>query len=155
VRYALGIGFRYLLSKKTKSVSVITSIAVSGVALGVAALLAVMSITAGFQDEFRDKVLGVNAHVLVMKYGDFEEYRDVVARAREMPEVEGAGPFLIQPMMLANGDRISGVLLKGVDPELMPTVLDLPEQMVEGSLEGLRAEGASPPVRPEERERAE
>lgn len=153
VRYALGIGFRYLLSKKTKSVSVITSIAVSGVALGVAALLAVMAITAGFQDEFRDKVLGVNAHVLVMKYGDFEEYRDVVARAREMPEVAGAGPFLIQPMMLANGDRISGVLLKGVDPELMPDVLDLPEQMVEGTLEGLRVPGAAPPVRPEERER--
>lgn len=153
MRYALGIGFRYLLSKKTKSVSVITSIAVSGVALGVAALLSVMSITAGFQDEFRDKVLGVNAHVLVMKYGDFEEYRDVVARAREMPEVAGAGPFLIQPMMLANGDRISGVLLKGVDPELMPTVLDLPEQMVEGGLEGLRVPGAAPPLRPEERDR--
>lgn len=153
VRYALGIGFRYLLSKKTKSVSVITSIAVSGVALGVAALLAVMAITAGFQDEFRDKVLGVNAHVLVMKYGDFEEYRDVVARAREMPEVAGAGPFLIQPMMLANGDRISGVLLKGIDPELMPDVLDLPEQMVEGTLEGLRVPGAAPPLRPEDRER--
>jgi lipoprotein-releasing system permease protein len=132
---------------------VITSIAVSGVALGVAALLAVMSITAGFQDEFRDKVLGVNAHVLVMKYGDFEEYRDVVARAREMPEVAGAGPFLIQPMMLANGDRISGVLLKGVDPDLMPEVLDLPEQMVEGTLEGLRVPGAAPPTRPEDRER--
>lgn len=156
VRYALGIGYRYLLSKKTKSVSVITSIAVSGVALGVAALLAVMSITAGFQDQFRDKVLGVNAHVLVMKYGDFEEYRDVVQRAQEMPEVSGAGPFLIQPMMLANGDRIAGVLLKGVDPVLMPTVLDLPEQIVEGGLEGLRASGAAPPARPEDsRRRAE
>jgi len=153
VRYALSIGVRYLLSKKTKTVSVITFIAVSGVALGVAALLAVMSITAGFQDEFRDKVLGVNAHVLVMKYGDFEEYRDVVNRARQMPEVAGAGPFLIQPMMLANGDRISGVLLKGVDPELMPTVLELPDQMVEGTLDGLRVAGAEPPLRPEERDR--
>lgn len=153
MRYALGIGFRYLLSKKTKSVSVITAIAVSGVALGVAALLSVMAITAGFQDEFRDKVLGVNAHVLIMKYGDFEEYRDVVARALEMPEVAGAGPFLIKPMMLAHGDRISGVLVKGIDPELMPDVLDLPDQMVEGSLEGLRVAGAVPPLRPEELER--
>ncbi|GAB4206106.1 MAG: hypothetical protein OHK0013_22490 [Sandaracinaceae bacterium] len=153
MRYALGIGLRYLSSKKTKTVSVITFIAISGVALGVAALLSVMSITAGFQDEFRNKVLGVNAHVLVMKYGDFEEYRDVVARVREMPEVSGAGPFLIQPMMLANGDRISGVLLKGIDPELMPDVLDLPEQMVEGSLDGLRVPGAAPPLRPEERDR--
>lgn len=154
MRYAFSIGLRYLASKKSKNVSVITSIAVSGVALGVAALLSVMSITAGFQDEFQRKVLGVNAHVLAMKYGDFEEYRDVVARAMEHPEVAGAGPFLIQPMMLANGERIAGVLLKGVDPELMPTVLDLPSQLVEGSMEGLRAPGAEPPVRPEERDRA-
>ena len=154
MRYAFSIGLRYLASKKSKNVSVITSIAVSGVALGVAALLSVMSITAGFQDEFQRKVLGVNAHVLAMKYGDFEEYRDVVARALQHPEVAGAGPFLIQPMMLANGDRIAGVLLKGVDPELMPSVLDLPSQLVEGSMEGLRAPGAQPPVRPEERDRA-
>lgn len=148
--WALSIGLRYLRSKKTKTVSVISFIAVSGVALGVAALLAVMSITSGFQQEFRDKVLGVNAHVLVMRYGDFEEYRDVIARAEDMPEVAGAGPFLIKEMMLANGDRIGGVLVKGVDPDLMPRVLDLPDQMVEGTLEGIRVPGARPPRRPEE-----
>jgi lipoprotein-releasing system permease protein len=150
MNYALSIGIRYLRSKKTKTVSVITFIAVSGVALGVAALLAVMSITSGFQEEFRNKVLGVNAHVLVMRYGDFEEYRDVIARARDMPEVAGAGPFLIKEMMLANGDRIGGVLVKGIDPDLMPTVLDLPDQMIEGSLDGIRLPGSHPPVRPED-----
>ncbi len=150
MNWALSIGLRYLRSKKTKTVSVISFIAVSGVALGVAALLAVMSITSGFQEEFRDKVLGVNAHVLVMRYGDFEEYRDVIARTEDMPEVAGAGPFLIKEMMLANGDRIGGVLVKGVDPERMPTVLDLPDQIVEGSLEGIRIPGARPPRRPED-----
>ena len=147
--WALSIGLRYLRSKKTKTVSVISFIAVSGVALGVAALLAVMSITSGFQEEFRDKVLGVNAHVLVMRYGDFEEYRDVIARTEDMPEVQGAGPFLIKEMMLANGDRIGGVLVKGVDPDLMPRVLDLPDQMVAGTLEGIRVPGSHPPRRPE------
>ncbi|AKF08838.1 ABC transporter permease [Sandaracinus amylolyticus] len=149
--YALTIGLRYLRSKKKKTVSVITFIAVSGVALGVAALLVVMSITSGFQVEFRNKVLGVNAHVLVMKYGlDFEEYEDVMARAMEMPEVAGAAPFVINEMMLARGDRIAGVLVKGVDPVAMPTVLDLPTQLVDGSLEGLRREGAAPPRRPDD-----
>jgi lipoprotein-releasing system permease protein len=149
--YAGRIGWRYMRSKKRRTVSVITFIAVGGVALGVMALLSVLSITSGFQEEFRNKVLGVNAHVLVLKYGlDFEEYRDVVQRAREMPEVVGAAPFLINEMMLANGDRISGVLVKGVDPELMPTVLDLPGQMWRGDLNGLRADGAGPPVRPED-----
>jgi len=150
--YAARIGWRYLRSKKRRTVSVITAVAVGGVALGVAALLAVLSITSGFQDEFRNKVLGVNAHVLVLKYGlDFEEYRDVVERAREMPEVSGAAPFLINEMMLAKGDRIAGVLVKGIDPELMPTVLDLPSQITTGSLVGLRGENAAPPTTAGER----
>jgi lipoprotein-releasing system permease protein len=154
--YALKIGFRYLRSKKRRTVSVITIISITGVALGVAALLSVLSITSGFQREFRNKVLGVNAHVLVMKYGiDFDEYRDVIDKAREMPEVAGAGPFLINEMMLAKGDRLSGVLVKGVDPEGVTEVLDLPSQIVKGDLEGLRGAGAMPPVRPEDLERRE
>ena len=145
--YALRIGLKYLRSKKRSTVSLITMVAVTGVALGVAALLAVLSITSGFQDEFRNKVLGVNSHVLVLKYGlDFEEYRDVIEHARDIPEVAGAAPFLINEMMLAKGDRISGVLVKGVDPESMETVLDLPHQIVDGSLEGMRRPGALPQV---------
>jgi lipoprotein-releasing system permease protein len=148
--YALQIGRRYLRSKKrSRMVSVITFIAVAGVALGVAALLSVLAITSGFQREFREKVLGVNAHVLVMKYGvDFDEYRDVIQRAEDMDEVAGVGPFLINEMMLAKGDRLAGVLVKGVDPERMPQVLDLPLQLTQGSLRGLRREGARPPARP-------
>lgn len=149
--YAGRIGWRYLRSKKRRTVSVITFIAVNGVMVGVAALLAVLAITSGFQEEFRNKVLGVNAHVLVLKYGlDFEEYRGVVDRAREMPEVSGAAPFFINEMLLGHGDRTTAVLVKGVDPELMPSVLDLPNQMVQGSLRGLRAPGAAPPTRPDD-----
>jgi lipoprotein-releasing system permease protein len=151
--WAFDVGSRYLRAKKSRTVRVIGAVAVSGVALGVASLLAVMSIASGFEAEFRDRVLGVNAHVLVMKYGgDFEEYADVVARALEMPEVAGAAPFLIHEMMLANGDRIGGVLVKGVDPERMAGVLDLPSQLVEGSLEGMRLPSARPPIRVEDDE---
>ena len=149
--YALDVGLRYLRSKKRATVSVISVIAITGVALGVAALLSVVSITSGFQEEFRSKVLGVNAHVLVLKYGlNFEEYRDVIARAQKLPEVSGAAPFIINEMMLAKEDRLSGVLVKGVDPELMPKVLDLPSQLVAGSLQGLRLPDSRPPTRPED-----
>lgn len=151
--WAFDVGSRYLRAKKSRTVRVIGLVAVSGVALGVAALLAVMSIASGFEAEFRDRVLGVNAHVLVMKYGgDFEEYSDVVARAMDMPEVAGAAPFLIHEMMLANGDRIGGVLVKGVDPERMASVLDLPSQLVEGSLDGMRLPNARPPERIDDEE---
>lgn len=147
--YAFKIGLRQLRSKKGRTLSVITWIAIIGVALGVSALLLVLSITSGFQREFRDKVVGVNAHVLVMKYGiDFEEYRDVVARARELPEVKGAGPFLLKPMVISKDDRVRGILVKGVELEGAKEVLDLPAQLIEGSLEGLRREGATPATKP-------
>ncbi|MDB4986092.1 MAG: Lipoprotein releasing system transrane protein LolC, partial [Myxococcaceae bacterium] len=146
--YALSIGLRYLRSKKRKTISVITFIAVAGVALGVGALLTVMAITGGFQDATRNKILGVNAHVLILKYGlDFGEYREVVDHAEELPEVAGAAPFVIHEMMLAKGDRLSVVLVKGIDPDRVGRVLDLPSQMLKGSLHGLRLSGREPPER--------
>ena len=123
----------------------ITLISIVGVALGVAALLAVLSITTGFENAFRDKVLGVNAHVLVLKYGrEFRDYRDVLSTVGDMPEVAGIAPFSINEMMLTKGERRSVVLVKGVTPEGLRTVLDLPEQMIAGNLEGLRRPGSLP-----------
>lgn len=151
--YTWSIALRYLRSKKRSTISIITVIAVAGVALGVAALLTVLSITTGFQEEFRNKVLGVNAHVLVLKYGlDFSEYDDVIFKAQQMPEVQAAAPFLIHEMMLAKGTRLSGVLIKGVDPRGSSAVLDLPRQLVKGSLKGLRVPGAKPPSLPTDEE---
>jgi lipoprotein-releasing system permease protein len=131
-------------------ISISTALAIGGVLLGVAALTIVMSVTGGFQEQFREKVLGVNAHVLVLKYSiDFREYRDVMKKIEGVPGVIGVAPFVINPMMVTHGDRTAtGVLLKGVDPELMPKVLDLPEHIVEGSLAGLRRPDAQPPERP-------
>ena len=89
----------------------------------------------------------MNAHVLVLKYGlDFSEHREVVEHAERLPEVDGAAPFVIHEMMLAKGDRLSGVLVKGVDPDRIGRVLDLPSQMVKGKLEGLRLPGRMPPA---------
>ncbi|MDW8363601.1 MAG: ABC transporter permease [Myxococcales bacterium] len=150
VWFTVRLALAYLRARRRSSATVIAVISVVAVALGVGALLAVLSIASGFQQAFRDKVLGVNAHVLVLEYGlDFDEYREVIARAMRMPEVAGAAPFVIHEMMLAHGDRIAGVLVKGVDPERMPTVLDVPRQLVDGSLDGLRVPGALPPLAPE------
>ena len=151
--YPLSIATRYLRSRKAAFVSVGTLFAILGVALGVAALATVMSVTGGFQSQFREKVLGVNAHVLVLKYSsDFSEYRDVMKQVASMPGVVGVGPFTINPMMVSHGTRTAtGVLLKGVDPDLMPTVLDLPKHIVEPKdkvIHGLRREGATPPKSP-------
>lgn len=147
VSYSLEIGFRYLRSKKRATVSMITLISIIGVALGVAALLAVLSITTGFENAFRDKVLGVNAHVLVLKYGrEFRDYRDVLSTVGEMREVAGVAPFSINEMMLTKDERRAVVLVKGVTPSGVRNVLDLPQQMIAGELEGLRRPGSTPTV---------
>ncbi len=147
--YPIQLALRYLGSKKRAFISVGTAFAMLGVTLGVAALAIVMSVTGGFQEQFREKVLGVNAHVLVLKYSiDFREYRDVMKKIEHVRGVTGIAPFIINPMMVTHADRTAtGVLLKGVDPELMPKVLDLPKHIVEGSLDGLRRPGAKPPDR--------
>jgi len=147
--YPLTLALRYLRAKKRAFISVGTAFAILGVALGVAALATVRAVTGGFTAEFREKVLGVNAHVLVLKYStDFGEYRDVMAGVADIPGVVGAGPFIINPMMVSHDERTAtGVLVKGVDPELMPKVLDLPRHIKQGSLDGLRREGAQPPER--------
>jgi lipoprotein-releasing system permease protein len=144
--YSSFIGSRYLRSRKKRSISVIGMIAILGVALGVASLSVVIAISSGFQDEFTDKVLGVNAHLLVMKYGvDFTEYRDVIKKAKSLHGVRGAAPFVIQEMMIAKGKKTASVLLKGVDPTKVGEVLDLPTQLVDGGLKGLRIPGSRPP----------
>src|SRR5215212_8554699 len=123
--YTVEVALRYLRSKKRAFISVGTAFAIVGVALGVAALATVMSVTGGFQTEFRDKVLGVNAHVIVLKYtSDFREYREVMDKVAKVPGVIGVGPFTIGQMMVSHGNKTAtSVLVKGVDPERIDDVL--------------------------------
>lgn len=147
--FPLDLALRYMGSKRRAFISVGTMFATLGVALGVGALATVMSVTGGFRAQFREKVLGVNAHVLVLKYAtDFREYRKIMDQMQAVPGVTGVAPFVINPMMITHGSRTAtGVLLKGVDPSKVRAVLDLPRHMVEGSLEGLRLADAKPPER--------
>src|SRR3954454_16138391 len=149
--FPLELALRYMRSKKRAFVSVGTMFAVLGVALGVGALATVISVTGGFRAQFREKVLGVNAHVLILKYSsDFREYRKLMDQMKGVPGVIGIAPFVISPMMVTHGDHTAtGVLLKGVDPSRVKDVLDLPRHIVAGSkaLEGLRLPGGKPPER--------
>jgi lipoprotein-releasing system permease protein len=146
--FPLELALRYLRSRRRAFISVSTVFAILGVALGTAALVAVMSVTGGFRAEFREKVVGVNAHVLVLKYaGEFRDYREVMRKVEKLPGVVGVNPFAINPMMVTHGDRTAtGVMVKGIDPERVGQVLDLPQHVIEGSLEGLRVPGNPPPL---------
>ncbi len=164
--YPLELAVRYMGSKKRGAISVSTFFAIFGVVLGVAALSTIMSVTGGFHQQFRSKVLGVNAHVLVLKYStNFREYRSVMDKVAGVKGVIGVAPFSINPMMITHrGSTATGVLVKGVDPSLslgvrpkngdewkgkydrLKPVLDLPEYVIAGSLDNLRQSGARPPA---------
>ncbi|HSK01654.1 MAG TPA: ABC transporter permease [Kofleriaceae bacterium] len=132
--------------------SVFTSVSVLGVALGVAALTTVLAVTTGFEQQFRDKVLGVNAHVIVLKsQATFAEYRDVMETAKKIDkDVIAVQPFIFAEMLVTRGKgQLSGVAIKGIDPTLVGGVLDLKKHMLEGSVESLAApaeDGAPPPI---------
>jgi len=144
--FPLDLALRYMSSRKRAFISLGTFFAIIGVSLGVAGLATAMSVTGGFRKQFQDKVLGVNAHVLVLKRSNyFGEYREVMEKIKGEPEVTGMAPFTINPMMVTRGKRTAtGVLLKGVDPDKIGQVLDLPNQVQRGSYEGLRLPGAEP-----------
>jgi lipoprotein-releasing system permease protein len=131
--------------------SVFTTISITGVFCGVAALVVVLSVTSGFEDAFQSKVLGVNAHVIVLKYGlDFSEYRDVIKKVEKVPHVQAAAPFVFNEMMIAHGPSLSGVIVKGIVPGVSNRVLDLDGHMVEGKVsavgERLAPTGGGPPL---------
>jgi lipoprotein-releasing system permease protein len=107
--------------------SVFSTVAVVGVMLGVAALTVVMAVTSGFQAEIRDRVIGLNAHILILKYGtDFQEYDDVAKTLAQNPEVLATSPFVYNEMLVAKeGALSSGVLVKGIDPVRAQKVVDL------------------------------
>ncbi len=140
--------------------TVFTSVSILGVALGVAALTIVLAVTTGFQKEFRDKVLGVNAHVIVLKsQATFAEYRDVMKTAQEIDsDVLAVQPFIFAEMLVTRGKgELSGVAIKGIDPGLVRGVLDLEQHMVKcdeketklmancGSVESLANAAQRPP----------
>jgi lipoprotein-releasing system permease protein len=129
--------------------SVFTSVSMLGVVLGVAALTIVFAVTTGFQQQFRDKVLGVNAHVIVLKsQNTFAEYRDTMKTAREIdPDVIGVQPFIFNEMLVTRGQGVSsGVAIKGVDPTLVRSVLDLDKHMEVGTVDTLAVASDPPPI---------
>ncbi len=126
--YETFIALRHLKSRRDSFLSTITLIAILGVFLGVMALTSVVAVTGGFQDAFRERVLGVNSHVLVIKYGiDFRDYQDTQRGIAEVDGVKATSPFILHEMIATHGRQTSGVLIKGIEPSTLNEVSDLPK----------------------------
>lgn len=116
----LFIGLRYTRAKRRNQfVSFISLSSILGIALGVTALITVMSVMNGFERELRDKILGMIAHATIeARDGGMDEWESVVERAERHPEVVGAAPYVSGEVMMTRGGQVSGAQLRGVLPEM-------------------------------------
>ncbi len=117
-----------------------TLISIGGVAIGVWALTVVLSVMSGFEADLKHKILGHNAHGMVLTYGqnEFDDWRGVRQKVLGVKGVTGATPFLYNEVMLSAGQNLTGAILKGIDVETVGTVTDLPRNVEDGRLEWLR-----------------
>ena len=135
IPYELILGWRYTragrASRRNGFISFISGVSMLGIALGVAALIIVLSVMNGFQKEVRDRMLGVISHIEVFAPGGaaLPDLAQTLAEVRQNPQVVGAAPFIAAQALLARGEDMKGVLVRGIDPALEGNVTDLAAQL--------------------------
>lgn len=138
---------RYLFSKRKQAfIYVISLMSVLGVALGVAALVIVLGVYNGLTTDMREKILGANAHGMVLSTlpDGFALDPGVMDRVLATPGVTGATPFIYSEVMLSAGTGVKGLILRGIDPVQAPKVLSMLQTIKRGSVEDL-ARADTPP----------
>lgn len=141
--YELQLGWRYTragrATRRNGFISFISGVSMFGIALGVAALIIVLSVMNGFQKEVTDRMLGVISHIEIFSrdgqaLGDIDA---IMAEARKNPQVIGVAPFISAQALIARGEDMKGALVRGIQPELETQVTDLSSDMQHGSLSKL------------------
>jgi len=131
IPYELVLGWRYTragrATRRNGFISFISGVSMLGIALGVAALIIVLSVMNGFQKEVRDRMLGVVSHIEIFGPGGgvIPDVQRTLAEVRRNPQVVGAAPFISAQALLARGEDMRGTLVRGIDPALEPQITDL------------------------------
>lgn len=138
--YEVFVGLRYTRAKRRNHfISFISLLSMLGIALGVTALITVLSVMNGFELELRERILGMASHATISSAdGRMSDWRGALKKASAHPEVVGAAPFVRSEVMVSAGRRVSGTLLRGIQPALEPAVSEVATKIIAGSLEALR-----------------
>jgi lipoprotein-releasing system permease protein len=142
--YEFEVGWRYTRAgragRRNGFISFISGVSMLGIALGVAALIIVLSVMNGFQKEVRDRMLSVISHVEVYAYDGaaLPDWRATAAQARRHPQVVGAAPFVAAQALLARGEDMRGAIVRGIEPAEEATVTDLAARLRDTTLANLR-----------------
>jgi lipoprotein-releasing system permease protein len=138
--YELILGWRYTragrATRRNGFISFISGVSMLGIALGVAALIIVLSVMNGFQKEVRDRMLGVLSHIEVFEPSGqaIPNLANTLATIERQPEVLGAAPFVGAQALIARGEDMKGALVRGIDPALEPRVTDLVADLADTAL---------------------
>ncbi len=136
---SLFLGFRYTRAKRRNQfISFITLSSFTGIAIGVWALITVLSVMNGFQAEIRDRILGMASHATISGVnGKIQNWQAVDKLVEQQPHVEGSAPYILKEAMLTNAGNVHGALIRGVEPEEEKSVADVSKHMYRGSYEAL------------------
>ena len=135
---SIALGLSLFSGRGRSRVSVATVVSVASIAVGVAVLTAVLAVTGGFEEAFRDRILGVYPHMVVLARGErFDEYREVTDRLSRLPGVVGANPSTYDEMMISSDTGSAGAIVKGVDLDGVDLVSSLRSLTTKSSLAGL------------------
>lgn len=142
------IGERYFRTKqKGTFIFLITLLSIAGVTIGVMALIVVISVMAGFESDLKSRILGISAHVVVKRHGDFSDYDPIVEQVGRIEGVTAATPFIDGQMMLRSSSKASGALIKGIDPASAGNVFEaLSGDLL--AMEAIDSDEASSPATP-------
>ena len=141
--FELHIALRYLLAKRKQAfISVISLISTLGVTVGVMAVIIALAVMTGLQQELRDRIFGSNPHIYVSKAGGIADYNAEAARLRQLPHVIGAAPAVMGRALVTASRNQEFITLKGIDPQLEPSVSDVARTLVSGSLDALAPQSA-------------
>lgn len=144
MRLEVLIGLTFLKNvRRTKLLSFITCICVFGIAIGVAALIAVQSVMDGMQNQMKTAILGSRAHIKIeRRKGGIENYEEILEKVSVVPGIKGITPVMEQEVMVAHSGDMTGGVAYGIDVDSLHKVSLLPEQIVDGSIFALESREA-------------
>jgi lipoprotein-releasing system permease protein len=149
MKYEWFIGLRYLKAKRKQTfISIITVISIVGVAVGVLTLIVVLAVMSGFEKTLKEKILGTQAHIVVLKASQqgMDHYGELMKEIDQVKGVVSATPFIYTEVMLSSESNVTGGVVKGIDPDQEGRVTDVSRNMKAGRLQDLKGEGGSPGI---------
>ena len=140
MNYESWISFKYLTAKKDRFVSIINFVAVAGIAIGVMALMVVIGVMTGFGNNLREKIIGTTPHIMIEKETGLKDYNEIRTKINNIPGVKGSSAYIQGNIFLENDGQATGLVARGIDPEVERQVTKSDRYLVEGNMSALKGD---------------